>query len=266
LDKTASWLRSNVVGLIALFVALSGVAYAATAPRDSVVSRSIKDGQVKLADVGTNAVDGTRVVNDSLDGNDIDQLNTGIGGDLTGNLSVATIKPNAVDTDEIADGSLAPADHGAMPAVRAHAPPFSGDCETAIPGDGTLTPIRFFSEEFDTASMHSGTCLSPAESTKAIAPIDGIYAVSANVVWNANTTGTRFLGIRRNGTDDDFVAASRIPATADTPENAVTTLISLDQGQFVEAVASQNSGTEIEVGNPVARNHLAMHWVAPQAP
>jgi hypothetical protein len=43
---------ANVVSVVALFVALGGGAYALTiAPKDSVVSRSIKDGQVKQADI-----------------------------------------------------------------------------------------------------------------------------------------------------------------------------------------------------------------------
>ena len=49
--------RSNVVGYVAIFLALTGGAYAVTtAPRNSVVSASIKDGEVKPADIATGAV------------------------------------------------------------------------------------------------------------------------------------------------------------------------------------------------------------------
>lgn len=48
--------RSNALGLIAIFIALGGVAWAATAPRNSVVSKSIKNGQVKSPDIATGGV------------------------------------------------------------------------------------------------------------------------------------------------------------------------------------------------------------------
>jgi hypothetical protein len=48
----AGYVRRHHVGLLALFIALGGTAYAVqNAPKDSVVSRSIKNGQVKPQDV-----------------------------------------------------------------------------------------------------------------------------------------------------------------------------------------------------------------------
>jgi hypothetical protein len=48
----AGYVRRHHIGLVALFVALGGTAYAVQkAPKDSVVSKSIKDGQVKVRDV-----------------------------------------------------------------------------------------------------------------------------------------------------------------------------------------------------------------------
>jgi hypothetical protein len=84
-------LRSNVVGYIALFFALTAGAYAVTeAPRNSVVSRSIKNGQVRTADLGREAVTHSKlapaairaanVAPDSLTGAQIDEptLNLGL--------------------------------------------------------------------------------------------------------------------------------------------------------------------------------------------
>lgn len=48
----AGYVRRHHVGLLALFIALGGTAYAVqTAPKDSVVSKSIKNAQVKPQDV-----------------------------------------------------------------------------------------------------------------------------------------------------------------------------------------------------------------------
>ena len=52
MSRITAHIRSNIWGMLALWVTLGGVAYAAaTAPKNSVVSKSIKDGQVKSADL-----------------------------------------------------------------------------------------------------------------------------------------------------------------------------------------------------------------------
>jgi hypothetical protein len=56
-SRISTHIRNNLVGCIALFCALSGAAYAVTkAPPNSVVSRSIKNGQVKKPDLRNGAV------------------------------------------------------------------------------------------------------------------------------------------------------------------------------------------------------------------
>ena len=58
--RIRQFIRDNVVGLVALAIALGGTAYAA-APRDSVDSRAIKNRAVKTKDLGRNAVKGSKV-------------------------------------------------------------------------------------------------------------------------------------------------------------------------------------------------------------
>jgi hypothetical protein len=81
-------IRSNVVGYVALFFAVTGVAWAAhTAPKNSVTSKSIRDGQVKTKDVrdgaitnpklADGAVSAQKVAPDSLTGNQIDEFSLG---------------------------------------------------------------------------------------------------------------------------------------------------------------------------------------------
>src|ERR1044072_5077450 len=58
---------ANVVSMIALFVALTGGAYAVSAAkRNSVVSKSIRNGQVKNQDLATDAVTGANVTESTL--------------------------------------------------------------------------------------------------------------------------------------------------------------------------------------------------------
>ncbi len=66
-------LRSNVVGYVAVFLALSGGAYAAGLKANSVRSKQIKDGQVKNPDLGAGSVTSDKVAPDSLTGGQIDE-------------------------------------------------------------------------------------------------------------------------------------------------------------------------------------------------
>lgn len=72
---------ANVVSLVALFVALSGGAYALTIPRNSVGAKQLKKNAVTAPKIKRNAVTSPKVRNDSLTGADIrnDSLT---GGDL----------------------------------------------------------------------------------------------------------------------------------------------------------------------------------------
>jgi hypothetical protein len=54
--KLRTHFRSNIIGYVALFFAMTGVAYAATAAKDSVVTRSIKDGAVTSPKFAAGAV------------------------------------------------------------------------------------------------------------------------------------------------------------------------------------------------------------------
>jgi hypothetical protein len=67
LNAVGRHVRNQIVGYIALFVALGGVSYAALKlPANSVRSPQIKNGQVKNADLAHNAVTSTKVKNGSL--------------------------------------------------------------------------------------------------------------------------------------------------------------------------------------------------------
>jgi hypothetical protein len=76
-------LRSNVVAYLALFVAMSGTAYATATigssdiKRDAVLSRHIKNGEIRQADLNNFAVTGAKVVNGSITHVDLKKASSG---------------------------------------------------------------------------------------------------------------------------------------------------------------------------------------------
>ena len=68
--RIAAFLRNNVLGLIAIFIALAAGAYAAGLPKNSVKSKQIKAGAVKNAELADNAVTSPKVADGSLLGDD----------------------------------------------------------------------------------------------------------------------------------------------------------------------------------------------------
>jgi hypothetical protein len=105
---------ANIVASLALFIALGGVSYAATASRNTVRSSSIRNGEVKTADIGSNAITSVKIKN--------------------GQVGSVDIANSAVNSAKIANGSVARGDLAAGAAgLRAYG---------AISDTGVLTQSR----------------------------------------------------------------------------------------------------------------------------
>ena len=99
-----------VISVIALFIALGGGAYAVSvAKKNSVVSKSIENGQVKTKDLAKNAVNSAKVANNSLTGNDVKESSLGAvplathatGADSATNASHATSADTATNASTV---------------------------------------------------------------------------------------------------------------------------------------------------------------------
>ena len=116
--KLRRHMRANVIGYAALFVALSGVAYAGTP--NSVVSGDIVNDQVKSADINNNnGVRSEDVRDDTVAGGglaavDLQASSVGQSEIATDGVAALEIQDNSIDSGEIVDFSLTNQDVGVL--------------------------------------------------------------------------------------------------------------------------------------------------------
>lgn len=223
---------------------------------DAVGTDEIIDGSVGNPDLGVNSVTGTKVFQSSLTGADIfpnSLSSSDIGADAVGDDEIS---PGAVGASEVANGSLGTAEFASsIPSARV-----TRSFNQGIPNDDEVV-LNFNSERYDTAGMHSNS----ANLSRLTAPVDGIYLVTAQVQWDVNGFGQRTLGLERNG----VVALARdrrVPGTdpVDAPAVTLTTVASLEAGDFVEAEVFQNSGGNLSVLRIGEESpEFTMTWLAP---
>lgn len=107
--------HATVVAYLALFVALSGTAWAAATigPGDikdnAVRSKHIKEGQVKSADVADDSVAAADLAPDSAGFSELDPA-AFYAPDISGGGGQYQVSPDGIDSGEIADGSVGAAE------------------------------------------------------------------------------------------------------------------------------------------------------------
>jgi hypothetical protein len=168
------------------------------------------------------------------------------GGDLAGTFPAPSIASGAVGTAE---------QSSSIPAARV-----TNSTTQTVPSDTSL-PLAFDTEIYDTASMHSTNFI---DSAALRVPVDGIYAVTAQVTW-LPSTNVRQVSLVKNGSQ--LLAEELEPAAAGFggPQyQAPTTQASLQAGDFVQVVARQNSGSPGTIAkDDELTPEFSMTWLAP---
>jgi hypothetical protein len=231
-------IRSNIVGYVALFLTLSTGSAVALRGTNSVFTDDIVNGAVKTQDINDGGVRSLDVRNDTLQ---------------NGGLQAADLRSDSVGGGEVIDGSLGTSELSSeIPAARV----------TNSAEESTLHSIGesllFDSVRYDTAGMHA-----TETSSRLTAPVKGIYAVSASVVWSSDPDGTRFVGLKKNG--DTWIAMQTQPAVAGAPtDQEVSHQVLLQAGDYLEVRAHQSSGGPLAVIKFNATSpEFAMTWLAP---
>jgi hypothetical protein len=161
------------------------------------------------------------------------QLNAGdylevVINNYTGSAYSANSDFAAVKVDGVGAGGTG----GSVPAARAY-----NTSAQSIP-NSTDTALTFNTDRYDTDNIHSTT----TNTSRLTAQTAGIYAVTGEVIFAGNSSGTfRDLYVRLNGTTT-VVQQNTKPDAAYNTRATITTMYYLNAGDYVELMTYQDSG------------------------
>lgn len=251
----------NTFGIIALIIAITGSAYAATLARNSVGSAQIRNGTVKNVDLAGNSVTSAKIFADAITGGDVNELtlgkvplatsaDTATTADSATTAGSATTASTADVANSVADGAITRDKLPTAIAARAVV-------VTALP----VPDATAYYPAFDYTDFDSGDLWSIADPARLTAPISGVYQISATTGWAANVTGSRTMRVLHNHAGR--VGSVKNPGSSDTIFQSLSTIHYLDAGDYIEIQLLQDSGGALDT---MARfdsdgTTLAMHWV-----
>jgi hypothetical protein len=263
---------------------LTGTYPAPTIASSAVGSAEITDGTITAADVNSTSVQrrvtGTCAASNSIrqiaaDGtvtcepDDDTTYTAGQGIGLSGTEFGALFGGSGVANN------VARADHthGPTPAVRAQSPSETFNNDQILQPGGGGEPVVFDEELYDTMDMHTSGVPGDGTGSQFRAPIAGVYAITAGLIFNEPNSGgavgtSRQLFVRTVGPNAGYLGGVQVPprATGATVLNVSATAF-LAAGAAVELVAQHDAATDIVT--PISqfgtfgdgRHFFSMTWV-----
>jgi hypothetical protein len=274
------FVRGNTIALLALFVALGGTTYAATAlPKNSVGPKQLKKNAVTNPKIANGAVTGAKIANNTVKGADVLESSLGnvpsatnatqlggvaasgylkngaaAGGALSGTYPSPGLADGSVTTAKIAAGAVGVSKFGTIPSARASV---TGTPQ-AIPS-GSVTNVTFNAESFDTANLHDVT----TNNHLLTAPVAGVYQITGNVRFESNPTGARFVDISTtNGGRIASVYQGANPANPTDQSISATYALAAGDSAFLEVYQTSGASLNLEKTGTDDPN-FSMVWVGP---
>jgi hypothetical protein len=243
-SRILAFVRGNAIGLFALFVAVSGTAYAAASlPSNSVGTKQLKKNAVTGQKLAAGAVTASKVKHGSLTGNEINASTLG----LVPNASHAASAASA--TTAINAGHAVTADHlaGKTPA-------------DFVPAG------RVLSSGWKTLTACGNAC-----ATNVTLLDNGTFDVRAGCQGNGSGPGAfSFVATEGSGTTasyfEAFSGSSRAAQTEDQfyvePSGATTVQIHAVNFDLVSSAGSGLAGTVTVISNTPSSGHCAYEATA----
>lgn len=131
--------------------------------------------------------------------------------------------------------------------------------------NNTWDEINFGSEAYDSHSSHDNS----TNNSRVAAPEDGAYAVKVAIQYEANSTGSRRLQVRKNAAGNQASGTelrTKVVNAVAGAGNETTLDVSFDAqlvaGDYLEVFAHQTSGGALNVLGTIAGTFLSIRWVA----
>ena len=232
---------AHVISIIALIVALSAGAYAASVAKNSVNSGSVKNESLRGKDVKNNTLTGKDVGEATLG-----QVPSAQNAGMLDNLESTAFLSSAT-------GSVGPANLAAMPGARATA-----TADQTINHAGTSTQIAFDTEVYDTGGMYT------APDDVLSVPRTGTYAITGYVNWqDADPDPERQLLLLVNATV--VASENRLPSNSGNTVQSLSTLTRASAGDTISLKGRQTSGSSLTLISAGGINFagIAAQWLGP---
>jgi hypothetical protein len=147
-------------------------------------------------------------------------------------------------------------------AIPASSPTFSG-CGLSQSGaqsisNTTQTDLTFDTEAFDTDAYHS-TSTNTARITIP-AGKGGYFLVTARVSYASNSSGTRGLWLRKNGTEVATCFTQPV-ATSDITTVQINQIMALTVGDYITMNAYQGSGGALNTATDQGKTYFAVEYL-----
>jgi hypothetical protein len=122
----------------------------------------------------------------------------------------------------------------------------------------TQTDLTFVGEHFDTDGYHSDS-VNPSRITIPTGKT-GYFLVTARVAFASNSTGTRGLWIRVNGSETQFAAAQPV-STGDLTTVQISQIMALSAGNYITMNAYQASGGSLNTAIDQGKTAFAIQYL-----
>jgi len=110
---------------------------------------------------------------------------------------------------------------------------------------GTDTRVQWDTEVFDYGNMVNLS----SNNTRIYAPVKGLYAITAGIMWAANSTGLRAIKL---GTDStNFSATFSVPLSGTPTIIQANGRVILNAGEYIQVWARQTSGANLNISASV---------------
>jgi hypothetical protein len=213
-DRIRDHIRSNVWGLVAVFIALSGTAYA-THPggENTISSGDIINGAVRTADIRNGAVNSAKVVDDSLTGKDVANNSLTASELATNSVGSSELGPNSVNSTKVVNDSLLGFDiaHNSVTGTEIDESTLSVEamgCQIGvIHGFARIMRASSIPPQFTSSSRHIDRAYNCAGGEILVRrPREGLYSV-----WFTGNPSTLPFATSTPGDQDNFVTVHRRP-------------------------------------------------------